>query len=194
VAYTKWAPSTKYTSPTARAGLGQHRLQLLLEEAALGTGVVLGRRLRRDGDGGHPAGLQPQPAQEPADLRRSAADAGLRRDDALGVLDGAGRVFAEVRLQRGAVAVQGAALTFPGVAADGVQPAGPVRAEVALDGGAGHAGEAGEVVVGQPLVLEPKDFQLALDERLGVVVAVERDGRQVVVGEGDARHGRFPAW
>src|SRR5262249_42702360 len=84
---------------------------------------------------------------------------------------------------------------FPGCAGgEGPKPAGPERAEVALDGGSGHAGEAGEVVVGQPLGLEPKDFHLALDERFGVVVAVERDGRQVVVGEGDARHGRFPAW
>src|SRR5262249_61532765 len=89
--------------------------------------------------------------------------------------------------------VKGAPSTFPRVPGDGVQPAGPVRAEVALDGGAGDAGEAGDVVVGQALGLEPEDFELALDEGHGVVIALEGDGRQVVVGESEARHGRTPA-
>src|SRR5262249_41366757 len=73
--------------------------------------------------------------------------------------------------------------------------AGPPRgAEVALDRGAGDAGRAGDVVVSQPLGLQPEDFQLALDEGLGVVIALEGDGRQVVLGERDARHGRILAW
>src|SRR5262249_62434886 len=57
----------------------------------------------------------------------------------------------------------------------------------------GDAGQAGDVVVGQALGLEPEDFELALDERLGVVIPLEGDGREVVVGERDARHGRIPA-
>jgi hypothetical protein len=76
-------------------------------------------------------------------------------------------VLAEVLCQPGAVAVPGAALAFAGVAADGVQALRQDRAEVALDGGAGDAREAGDGVVGQPVGLEPEDCELALDERLG---------------------------
>src|SRR5262249_20832068 len=89
---------------------------------------------------------------------------------------------------------EGGGVALRGVGGEGVQAAGQELAEVALDGGAGDAGQAGDVVVGQPLGLEPEDFQLALHERLGVVLALERNGRQVVRGEGDARHGRFLAW
>src|SRR5262249_46062074 len=180
--------------PAVRARLGQYRLQFPREELPLLAGVVRRRGSGRNRDGGHPARLQPQAAQEPADLRGTAADAGPLLDRVLRVFDRARRVLAEVLLQGGAVAVQGAALAFPRVAADGVQAAGQELAEVALDGGAGDAGQAGDVVVGQPLGLEPEDFQLALHERLGVVLALERNGRQVVRGEGDARHGRFLAW
>src|SRR5262249_60075048 len=94
------------------------------------------------------ARLRPQTGGEAADRGLAPAQAGPLRDDALCLPDRAGRVLAEVLFQRGAVAVQGAALAFPGVAADGVQPAGQERAEVALDGGAGGASEAGRVGVG----------------------------------------------
>ena len=145
-------------------------------------------------DGGDAARLQPQAAQEPADLRLAAAQAGALLDHVPGLLDRARRVLAEVLFQRGAVAVQGAALAFPRVAADGVQAAGQELAEVALNGGARDASQAGDVVVGQPLGLEPEDLHLALNERLGVVITVEGDGGQIVVGESDARHGRILAW
>jgi hypothetical protein len=48
--------------------------------------------------------------------------------------------------------------------------------------------------VRQALVFEPQDFHLALDEGLGVMVAFEGDGREVVLGERDARHGRISTW
>src|SRR5262249_56155020 len=83
---------------------------------------------------------------------------------------------------------------LPREPADGLQAPLGELAEVALDGRARHAGEARDGAVRQALGFEPEDFHLALHERLRVVVPVEREGRQVVGGKGEARLCLIPAW
>jgi hypothetical protein len=163
--------------------------QFFVEEAALRAGVFLSRRLGRDRHGGHTARPQTQAPQKTADLRWPAANPRALLDDVPRLRDGAWRVLTEVFLQGSAVALQGTALSFPGVAADGVQASAAELLEVALDGGARDAGQGGNGVVLEALGLEPQDFHFALDEGFGVVEALPGDGGEVVVAEADGPHG-----
>jgi hypothetical protein len=167
--------------PAAPAGLLQSRLQLLLQESGLVPSVFLDRLLGRHRNR---AGLTPAESQpvleEVADLAEAPADAGLLRDDGLGLLGRAGRVFQEVFLQGVFVRDQGALGLMPTGAAQLRQAALEVIVEVALDGAEGDIGVGGDVVVVQSMALQPEDFHLALDAGVGVMVPVIGQGPPIV--------------
>lgn len=184
--------------PLAPARRGEPGLQLFLQELGLRAGVVLGVLLGRAGDGPGLEVAQPQVrAEKGADLGQAAPDAGLLRDNGLGLAGRAGRVVPEMLLQGEGVFGQGSrAGPLPGDTPDGVEPAPLVRSEVALEGGPGDAGEGGHLRVRQArgllVGLEPEHFHLPLDARVGVVVAETGDGLEVGGGECEGTHGQFP--
>src|SRR5262249_41690123 len=122
-------------APAVRARLGQDGLQFPREELPLLAGVVRRRGSGRNRDGGHPARLQPQAAQEPADLRGTAADAGPLLDRVLRLFDRARRGLAGGLLPGGAGAGPGGAPALPPGAGGGRQR--PRRGTGGGEGGGG---------------------------------------------------------
>ena len=85
---------------------------------------------------------------------------------------------------------QGALGLMPTEAAKLRQAALDVIVEVALDGAEGDIGVGCDVVVAQPMALQPEDFHLALDAGVGVIIPVVGQGPPIVWGEGDDPHDR----
>ena len=79
---------------------------------------------------------------------------------------------------------------MPAAAAKSRQTALDVLVEVALDGASGDIGVGGDLVVAQPVALEPEDLHLALDAGVGVMIPVVGQGPPIVRGEGDDPHDR----
>jgi hypothetical protein len=98
-------------------------------------------------------------------------------------------VLQEVVLQRVAVGGQCVGLAFPGQAADSFQAASGELVEVAWHAAAGYGGQAGDVLVGTALALEPQDFELVLDARMRVVIAVVANGGEDFWRKREAAHG-----
>jgi hypothetical protein len=82
--------------------------------------------------------------------------------------------------------------TFPGHAAEAVESARGKRVEIALDGTKGPIGERGNVAMGEAVTLEPKDFHLGLDARMGMMITVLADRGQNVRTESKGAHGCLP--
>jgi len=82
-------------------------------------------------------------------------------------------------------------LALPGEAADALQAAVEELVEGALHAAPRDIGEAGDVLVGESLALEPQDFQLLLDTGMRVMVALVADGVEVFGSKGEVAHGDF---
>src|SRR3954452_15412464 len=77
---------------------------------------------------------------------------------------------------------------LPRAASQARQAAVKELIDVALDGPPGHVSLGGDVVVVQPVALEPEDLHLALDPGVGVMVAVVGEVPQVFCCEGERAH------
>jgi hypothetical protein len=135
----------------------------------------------------------PRPVKEHPDLRQAAAQAGLLLDHALGLPGAAGRVLQEVVLQRLRVDRQLALGPVEVGPPQGLEPAGQVLVEVALDGAAAEAGQASDLSVGQAAALEPEDLHFLLDTGVGVMEPLAAQGGYIRVSEHELPHGRPPS-
>ena len=137
--------------------------------------------------------FRPIALEELADLGRPAPDAGDPLDLGGGLGGRAGRVVAEVVLQRLAVLVQFAL---------GARPVGPLEPldaavlelpQVAAEGVLGDAGQAADVLVGQPLALEVDGLHLQLHPGMGVMEPFVVQGVDLLGREVDVDHRRRPS-
>jgi hypothetical protein len=128
--------------------------------------------------------------KEHPDLRQAAAQAGQLLDHPLGLARRPRRVLQEVVLQRLGVGRQVALGPVELHPPQGLEPAGQVLVEVALDGAAAEVGQAGDLGVGQAPALEPQHLHLLLDAGVGVVEPLAPQGGDIRLGEDELPHGR----
>jgi len=79
---------------------------------------------------------------------------------------------------------------MPAAAAQPRQAALDVLVEVALDRAPGDVSVGGDVIVVQPMALQPEHLHLAQDAGVGVMRPVVGQGPSIVWGEGDDPHDR----
>jgi len=123
-----------------------------------------------------------------AHLAEPPADAGLLFDDRPRRLGRAHRVLEEEDFQRGPVFGQGALGAMTLATAQARQATLEILVEGALDGASGDVGGGGDLVVVQPMALQPEDLDLTLDTRVGVMIPVVGQGVPVVRREGNRPH------